>query len=155
MHKLSAALLVFVGGFVIMVLEIIGARYLAKDFGGSFYVWVSQIGVILTALALGYFAGAYGFQIIGAVIPSATTEAADPSARQTAELLNIIKTNGVHAIFAENMASSKLAETLSKEAGVEIGPPLYTDALGPAGSPGENYLKMIRYNVGVFRKYLK
>ena len=57
MHKLSAALLVFVGGFVIMVLEIIGARYLAKDFGGSFYVWVSQIGVILTALALGYFAG--------------------------------------------------------------------------------------------------
>ena len=40
-----------------MVLEIIGARYLAKDFGGSFYVWVSQIGVILTALALGYFVG--------------------------------------------------------------------------------------------------
>ena len=44
--------------------------------------------------ALGYFARAYGFQIIGAVIPSATTEAADPSARQTAELLNIIKANG-------------------------------------------------------------
>jgi hypothetical protein len=53
----AAGLLVFLGGFVIMVLEIIGARYLAKDFGGSFYVWVSQIGVILTALALGYFAG--------------------------------------------------------------------------------------------------
>src|SRR5204862_2296194 len=40
-----------------MVLEIIGARYLAKDFGGSFYVWISQIGVILIALALGYAAG--------------------------------------------------------------------------------------------------
>lgn len=40
-----------------MVLEIIGARYLAKDFGGSFYVWVSQIGVILIALALGYAIG--------------------------------------------------------------------------------------------------
>jgi predicted MFS family arabinose efflux permease len=48
---------VFVGGFVVMVLEIIGARYLAKDFGGSFYVWVSQIGVILIALALGYCLG--------------------------------------------------------------------------------------------------
>ena len=57
MRNLAAVLLVFVGGFAIMVLEIIGARYLAKDFGGSFYVWVSQIGVILTALALGYFAG--------------------------------------------------------------------------------------------------
>lgn len=40
-----------------MVLEIVGARYLAKDFGGSFYVWTSQIGVILIALALGYYAG--------------------------------------------------------------------------------------------------
>ncbi len=44
-------------GFAIMVLEIIGARYLAKDFGSSFYVWISQIGVILVALALGYYVG--------------------------------------------------------------------------------------------------
>ena len=53
----AATTLVFLGGFAIMVLEIIGARYLAKDFGSSFYVWVSQIGVILIALALGYVAG--------------------------------------------------------------------------------------------------
>ena len=57
MRTLSAATLVFLGGFAVMVLEIIGARYLAKDFGGSFYVWVSQIGVILIALALGYYIG--------------------------------------------------------------------------------------------------
>jgi MFS family permease len=57
MLKLAAALFVFLGGFAIMVLEIIGARYLAKDFGGSFYIWISQIGVILIALALGYALG--------------------------------------------------------------------------------------------------
>src|SRR6266576_2871576 len=57
MLKVAAALFVFLGGFAIMVLEIIGARYLAKDFGGSFYVWISQIGVILIALALGYAVG--------------------------------------------------------------------------------------------------
>jgi len=57
MQNLSAALLVFLGGFAIMVLEIVGARYLAKDFGSSFYVWVSQIGVVLIALALGYGVG--------------------------------------------------------------------------------------------------
>src|SRR5580765_7278980 len=57
MLKVAAALFVFLGGFAIMVLEIIGARYLAKDFGGSFYVWISQIGVILIALALGYYLG--------------------------------------------------------------------------------------------------
>jgi MFS family permease len=57
MRHAAATLLVFLGGFAIMVLEIIGARYLAKDFGSSFYVWVSQIGVILIALALGYALG--------------------------------------------------------------------------------------------------
>lgn len=40
-----------------MVLEIIGARFLAKDFGSSFHVWVSQIGVVLIALAAGYYLG--------------------------------------------------------------------------------------------------
>lgn len=57
MRILAAALVVFVGGFIMMVLEIIGARYLAKDFGSSFHVWVSQIGVVLIALALGYYVG--------------------------------------------------------------------------------------------------
>lgn len=57
MRNASAVILVFLGGFAIMVLEIIGARYLAKDFGSSFYVWISQIGVILIALALGYYVG--------------------------------------------------------------------------------------------------
>src|SRR5512142_2314690 len=57
MRSTVAAALVFLGGFIIMVLEIIGARYLAKDFGSSFHVWVSQIGVVLIALALGYYLG--------------------------------------------------------------------------------------------------
>ena len=57
MLRAAAAGFVFLGGFAVMVLEIIGARYLAKDFGGSFYVWISQIGVILIALALGYAVG--------------------------------------------------------------------------------------------------
>ena len=57
MLRLATAVFVFLGGFAVMVLEIIGARYLDKYFGGSFYVWISQIGVILMALALGYAIG--------------------------------------------------------------------------------------------------
>lgn len=57
MRHIAITIIVFLGGFAIMVLEIIGARYLCKDFGGSFYVWTSQIGVILIALALGYYIG--------------------------------------------------------------------------------------------------
>ena len=59
MRNLAAAVLVFLGGFAIMVLEIVGARYLPTHFGSSFNVWVSQIGVILTAatvLTLGLIA---------------------------------------------------------------------------------------------------
>ena len=40
-----------------MVLEIVGARYLQPWFGGAFYVWTSQIGVVMLALALGYAIG--------------------------------------------------------------------------------------------------
>ena len=57
MRSALAAGIVFVGGFIIMVLEIVGARYLAKDFGSAFHIWVSQIGVVLIALALGYYFG--------------------------------------------------------------------------------------------------
>ena len=57
MLRLATAVLVLLGGFAVMVLEIIGARYLDRYFGGSFYVWISQIGVILMALALGYGIG--------------------------------------------------------------------------------------------------
>jgi predicted MFS family arabinose efflux permease len=57
MKSATAAVLVFLGGFIIMVLEIVGARFLAKDFGSSFHVWVSQIGVVLIALAAGYYLG--------------------------------------------------------------------------------------------------
>lgn len=56
-RALTAGSLAFLGGFIIMVLEIIGARFLANDFGSSFYVWISQIGMIMVALALGYYLG--------------------------------------------------------------------------------------------------
>ncbi|HXD00313.1 MAG TPA: fused MFS/spermidine synthase [Verrucomicrobiae bacterium] len=57
MLKVVTGTFVFCGGFAVMVLEIIGTRFLAKEFGGSFYVWVSQIGVVLIALATGYAIG--------------------------------------------------------------------------------------------------
>lgn len=57
LRPLPAAAIAATGGFAILVLEIVGARYLAKDFGSSFYVWVSQIGVVMIALAAGYYVG--------------------------------------------------------------------------------------------------
>jgi len=105
--------------------------------------------------ALGYFAKRYGFKVIGAVIPSATTEAEDPSAEHIARLLNLVKSSGVKAIFAENIHNAKLMKMLSKETGVVLAPKLYTDALGQQKSEGETYIKMMRHNVLIFAEYLK
>ncbi|GBC75378.1 Polyamine aminopropyltransferase [archaeon HR06] len=48
---------VFLSGAVVMILEIVGSRFLAPIFGNTIYVWGSLIGVVLSALALGYFYG--------------------------------------------------------------------------------------------------
>jgi spermidine synthase len=48
---------VFVCGAVIMALEIAGSRLLAPYFGNSVFVWGSLIGIVLLALAVGYYAG--------------------------------------------------------------------------------------------------
>ena len=50
-------LLAFVGGFVIMSVELLGGRMLAPYFGSSIYVWGSIITVFMLSLALGYLFG--------------------------------------------------------------------------------------------------
>jgi MFS family permease len=51
--------LVFLGGFATMVLEVAGVRFLARYYGGEFYVWISQIGMVMAALAAGYYFGGW------------------------------------------------------------------------------------------------
>jgi zinc/manganese transport system substrate-binding protein len=62
-------------------------------------------------------------------------------------LITEIEDAGVPAIFAENVANPDLMESIAAEAGVELAPPLYSDALGPLGSPGETYIGMMKSNV--------
>jgi hypothetical protein len=49
--------LAFVGGFVIMSLELLGGRVLAPYFGSSIYVWGSIITIFMLSLSLGYLFG--------------------------------------------------------------------------------------------------
>lgn len=50
---------VFIGGAVLMALEILGSRVLAPDYGNSIFVWGSLIGVFLAALSVGYYIGGH------------------------------------------------------------------------------------------------
>jgi zinc/manganese transport system substrate-binding protein len=105
--------------------------------------------------ALGYFAERYGFIVIGSVISALSTEAGDPSAQDIAKLVEAIRAEGVKAIFLESMANPRLVERVAQEAGVTVGPPLYTDALGPAGSDGTTYIDAMRHNAKALVDALK
>ncbi|MDW8325137.1 MAG: metal ABC transporter substrate-binding protein [Anaerolineales bacterium] len=94
----------------------------------------------------GYFARDYGFEIVATALP-ATAEGAEPSAQEFARLVEEIKAAGVPAIFAENTINPGLMERLAAEAGVKLGPTLFTDALSKPGAGGETFIKMMRHNV--------
>jgi ABC-type Zn uptake system ZnuABC Zn-binding protein ZnuA len=102
----------------------------------------------------GYFADRYGFEVDTA-LASASTEAGDPSAGQTAALVEKVEESGVPAIFADNVSDPGVMEGIAAEAGVELAPPLYTDALGESGSEGGTYAGMVRYNVSTMSEALQ
>jgi ABC-type Zn uptake system ZnuABC Zn-binding protein ZnuA len=98
--------------------------------------------------AFGYYLDRYGLELVGSVIPSFDTSA-ELSGRDIRDLVAKIKATGVKAIFSETSLPPRAAETIGREAGVKVvvgADALYGDALGPPGSDGDTYLKMIRHN---------
>jgi ABC-type Zn uptake system ZnuABC Zn-binding protein ZnuA/ABC-type Mn2+/Zn2+ transport system permease subunit len=96
--------------------------------------------------AFGYFTNRYGIEVVGAVIPSQTTQA-QPNAQDLSNLADLVRAEGVKAIFPESSLSPELAETIASQTGAQVGEELYGDTLGPAGSSGDTYLKMEAANV--------
>jgi zinc/manganese transport system substrate-binding protein len=93
-----------------------------------------------------YFADRYGFEVIGAVIPSTSTQA-EPSAGDLDALATTVRQAGVPAIFADTASPRRLADALAAEAGSDVTVvPLYSESLGPPGSDGATYAGMMRTN---------
>jgi ABC-type Zn uptake system ZnuABC Zn-binding protein ZnuA len=98
--------------------------------------------------AFGYYIDRYRLQLVGSVIPSFDTSA-ELSGRDIRDLVAKIKATRVKAIFSETSLPPRTAETIGREAGVKVvtgEDALYGDTLGPRGSDGDTYLKMIRHN---------
>jgi ABC-type Zn uptake system ZnuABC Zn-binding protein ZnuA len=104
--------------------------------------------LVTTHDALGYFAHRYDVQIIGALIPSLSTQA-QPSAKDTERLVQQIRREGVKAIFPETALNPKLERAVSRETGAKVGKALWADALGPKGSSGATYLQAMASNTQV------
>jgi zinc/manganese transport system substrate-binding protein len=103
---------------------------------------------------LGYYAAAYGFEVVGAVIPGSSTEA-QPSAADVANIVRKIRSEKVPAIFAEASVNPALIRQVAREAAVKVVDDLYGDSLGPKGSDGDTYAKMMQSNTKKIVEALK
>ena len=101
--------------------------------------------------AFGYFAKRYGITVVGAVIPSQTTQA-QPSAKDVSDLTKLIEQQGVKAIFPESSINPKLAEAIASQTGASADYTLYGDTLGPSDSSGATYLKMEQANANAMAR---
>jgi ABC-type Zn uptake system ZnuABC Zn-binding protein ZnuA len=52
----------------------------------------------------------------------------------------------VKSIFAESSVNPKVEQAIAREAGARVGPELWADTLGPAGSDGATYIDSLRAN---------
>jgi ABC-type Zn uptake system ZnuABC Zn-binding protein ZnuA/ABC-type Mn2+/Zn2+ transport system permease subunit len=101
--------------------------------------------------AFGYFAHRYGIDVVGAVIPSQTTQA-QASAKDIAALIRLVRRERVRAIFPESSLSTKLAHQIARESGARADDTLYGDTLGPKGSAGATYLSMEQANANALTR---
>jgi zinc/manganese transport system substrate-binding protein len=102
----------------------------------------------------GYLAERYGFEVVGAVIPSGTT-LASPSASDLESLATAVRTAGVPAIFADSSQPDRLARVLADRAGMHVAVvPLYSESLTREGAGAATYLEMMRANADAIARGL-
>ena len=130
-----------------------------KDLDGWVKSQVSQLPpekrlLVTNHDALGYFSEAYGFKVVGAVIPSVTDQAS-PSAQQLAGLIDTIKSSGAPAIFLDIGENQNLANQIASESGAKVVTDLYVESTSTADGPAPTYLEMIKHDVSAIVEALK
>jgi len=99
--------------------------------------------------AWAYFARRYGLEPAGIIEESPGRE---PSPRHLQKILRAIRSYDIGAVFAEPQLSSKAADVIAAEAGVEV---VVLDPLGGEGLEGRaSYLALMRYNLSKMARAL-
>jgi ABC-type Zn uptake system ZnuABC Zn-binding protein ZnuA len=95
--------------------------------------------------AVGYFAERYGFEVVGAVIPSLSTDAGT-SAKEMAALIEQIKAVKDPAIFLGEVENPDLANQIATETNAKVVDNLHFESL-TNGAPAKTYIDMMKDNV--------
>lgn len=96
--------------------------------------------------SFGYFAARYDIDVPGSIVPALSTSA-QPSAGDVRRLVAAIKRENITTIFPESALDQRLEKAVARDAGVEVGEPLYADSLGP-GKNG-TYLDALRHDASL------
>lgn len=103
----------------------------------------SQRKVVTSHDAFGYFGQAWQLQFIA---PQGLSTSDEPSAAEVARLIRQLRSEGVRAVFVENIRDPRLIKQIADEAGAKVGGTLYSDALAASG-PASTYLGMFQHNL--------
>jgi zinc/manganese transport system substrate-binding protein len=104
--------------------------------------------------ALGYFADRYGFEIAGVVIPGGST-LGEPGSQELAELVALIDSLGIPAIFADTTDPSAIATAIASEAAHPVAVvTLDTGSLGDPGGPAGTLITMLEENARLIAEAL-
>jgi len=111
----------------------------------------SQRKVVTSHDAFGYLGQAWQLKFIA---PQGLSTHDEPSAAEVAALIRQIRSEGVRAVFVENIRDPRLIRQIADEAGAKVGGTLYSDALASAG-PASTYLGMFEHNLDTLMAALK
>jgi zinc/manganese transport system substrate-binding protein len=100
--------------------------------------------VITSHDAFGYFGAAYGIEFLA---PEGLSTDAEASAGDLKKLMTQIKSEGIKALFLENITDPRMMTMIAGETGVELGGSLFSDALSPPDGPAPTYIAMFKNNV--------
>ena len=113
--------------------------------------------VLVTAHdAFGYFGRQYGFEVLGIQGISTQSEA---GVRDIERLVDVLAERKVPAVFVESTVSERninalIAGAKARGHDVRIGGELFSDAMGPAGTPEGTYVGMLRHNIDTITEAL-
>jgi ABC-type Zn uptake system ZnuABC Zn-binding protein ZnuA len=95
--------------------------------------------------ALGHFAAAYGFKVIGTVLEGTSSESA-PSAKALSRLIDTIRSSGAGAIFLDVGENAAIAREVAKEGGVKVVTDLYVEGVSGPKGPAPTYIAMLDHD---------
>jgi zinc transport system substrate-binding protein len=107
----------------------------------------TQKTLVVSHDAFGYLEK-YGLDVHGIV---GLSPDAEPTPAAISELGDLIRTDGVTTVYGETLASPRIAETLAREAGVDVGVLDPVEGLSDA-TRNENYLSLMRANLATIQK---